>query len=172
MHHLCYQSTIKGVKKQACPVSIGTARLDLDKSCNENGPNLYWNPTPCFLVLITIKCRKLVTMEAQSFINYGASTCFMDKGFVWQYKLALVEKSTLVLVEVIDVRNFSSRLVTHETKPLKMLPLVLTLIRLFSMSFHPQEILSSLDCLSLFYIFHEWIGIWGIFILKHYNTRS
>jgi hypothetical protein len=171
MHHLCYQSTTKRVGKWACPISIGTTRLDLDASCNENGPNLYWNPTPCFLVLITIKCRKLVTMEAQALINYGASTCFMDKGLVWQYKLALVEKSTLVLVEVIDVWNFSLKLVTHKTKPLKMLPLVPTLTRLFSMSFHPQEILSSSDCLGLFYIIHEWISIRGIFISKHHNMR-
>jgi hypothetical protein len=39
------------------------------------------------------------------------------------------------------------------------------------MSFHPQNIMLSLDCLGLFYIIHEWINIQGIFILKHHNTR-
>jgi hypothetical protein len=39
------------------------------------------------------------------------------------------------------------------------------------MSFHLQEVFSSLDCLGLFYIINEWIGIQGIFIFKHHNTR-
>ncbi len=52
-----------------------------------------------------------------------------------------------------------------------MLPVVPTLTMLFSMSFHFKEILSSLDSLVLFYIIHEWIGIHGVFILKHHNTR-
>jgi hypothetical protein len=63
-HHLYYQSTTKGVGKQACPLSIGTTRLDLDASCNENGLSLSSDLTPCFLVPIIIKCNKLVTMEA------------------------------------------------------------------------------------------------------------
>jgi hypothetical protein len=95
----------------------------------------------------------------------------MDKELVRQYKLALVEKNTLVLVEVIDGQNLSSGPVTHETSH-KMLPLVPTPTRSFLMSFHPQEIMSSLDCLGLFYIIHEWINIRGIFILKHHNMRS
>jgi hypothetical protein len=40
-----------------------------------------------------------------------------------------------------------------------MLPLVLTLAKLSSMSFHFQEILSSLDCSGLFYIVHNWISV-------------
>ncbi len=39
------------------------------------------------------------------------------------------------------------------------------------MSFHPQEIMSSLDCLGLFHIIYKWIGIQGVFILKHHNMR-
>jgi hypothetical protein len=42
----------------------------------------------------------------------------MDKELVWQYKLVLMEKNTLMLVEVIDGWSFSSRPITHETKPL------------------------------------------------------
>ncbi len=53
----------------------------------------------------------------------------------------------------------------------QMLPLVPTVARLSSILFHLQEILSSLDCFGLFYIIHEWIGIQGIFTLKHHNTR-
>jgi len=46
-------------------------------------------------------------MEAQTFLDYGAPTCFMDKELVWQYKLVLMEKNTLMLVEVIDGWSFS-----------------------------------------------------------------
>jgi len=42
----------------------------------------------------------------------------MDKQLVQKYKWALVEKNTQVLVEVINGQSFSSRLITHETKPL------------------------------------------------------
>jgi hypothetical protein len=42
----------------------------------------------------------------------------MDKQLVWEYKLVLVEKNTLMLVEVIGGWSLSSRLVAHETKPL------------------------------------------------------
>jgi len=110
-HHLYYQSTIRGVKKWTCLVLIGTARLDHDASCNENGPNLSSVPT-------YLKCNKLVTMQAQTFIDSGALKCFMDKELVWQYKLVLMEKNTLMLVEIVDGWSFSSKLITHETKPL------------------------------------------------------
>jgi hypothetical protein len=64
------------------PISTGTARLDLYASCNENGPSLSLDPTPCFLVPIIVKCNKLVMMEAQTFLDSSASTCFMDKELV------------------------------------------------------------------------------------------
>jgi hypothetical protein len=32
-----------------------------------------------FLVPIIVKCNKLATMEAQTFLDYGTSTWFMDK---------------------------------------------------------------------------------------------
>jgi hypothetical protein len=44
----------------------------------------------------------------------------MDKEPLQQYKLALVEKNTQVLVQSIDGRNLSSKLITHETKPLNV----------------------------------------------------
>ncbi len=59
-----------------------------------------------------------MTMEAQARFDYGASTCFMDKELVWQYKLTLVEKNTPMLFEVIDGQNLLSEPITHETKPL------------------------------------------------------
>jgi hypothetical protein len=146
-------------------------RLNLDASCNENGPILSLDLMPCVLVLIIVKSSKLVTMEAQTFLNSGASTCIMDKELVRQYnKLALVKKSTLMPVEIIDGQNLSSRPITHETKSLHVTigshsgKVVFNVI-LFS------RILSSLDCFGLFYIIHEWIGIWGVFILKHHNTK-
>jgi len=114
-HHLCYQSTTKGVEKQTCPILIKTARLNLDASCNENGPSLFLNPTPR---LIIVKCNKLVTIEAQTFFDSNASTCFMDKELVRQYKLVLMEKNTPVSIEVIDGQSLSLRLIIHKTKPL------------------------------------------------------
>jgi len=69
----------QGVKKWACPILIKITRLDLDASYNENGLNLFSNPTPCLLVLIIIKCSKLVTIKAQTLLNFGASPCFIIK---------------------------------------------------------------------------------------------
>jgi hypothetical protein len=57
-------------------------------------------------------------MEAQALLDFGASTCFINKKLVQQYKLALVKKNTLMPMEVIDGRRFSSRPVTHEAKAL------------------------------------------------------
>jgi hypothetical protein len=81
-HHFYYQSTTRRVGKQACLVSIRTSRLNLDASCNENGPNLSSNPTPCFLVQIIVKCSKLMMMEARALLDFGTSTCYMDKELV------------------------------------------------------------------------------------------
>ncbi len=114
--HFYYQSITKGVKQQECPFSIGIVRLDLDASCDENGPNLSLDPTPCFLVLIIVKCSKLVPKH----FYFSTLTCFMNKELMWLYKLALVEKNTLMLIEVIDGQNLSLRPVTHETKPLSV----------------------------------------------------
>jgi len=43
-----------------------------------------------------------VTIEAQTLIDFGTSTCFMNKELMQQYKLDIVEESTPMLVEVID----------------------------------------------------------------------
>jgi hypothetical protein len=74
----------------------------------------------------------------------------MDKELMRRYKLDLVEKNTPMLVKVIDGWNISLGLITHQNKPLDVM-LVPTPTRLFSMSFHLQKILPSLDCLGLFY---------------------
>ncbi len=57
-------------------------------------------------------------MEAQTFFDFNTSACLMDKDLTWQYKLALVEKNILESIEVINGQSFSSRPITHETKPL------------------------------------------------------
>jgi hypothetical protein len=57
-------------------------------------------------------------MEVWTFIDFGASTCFMDKELVRQYNLVLVKKNIPMSIEVINGQSFSSGLVTHETKPL------------------------------------------------------
>ncbi len=41
-------------------------------------------------------------MEAQTLLDCGASTCFMYKELVQQYKLVLKENNILVQIEVID----------------------------------------------------------------------
>ncbi len=99
-------------------ILVRTTRLDLDASCNENGPNLFLNSTPCLLVPIIAKCNKLMMMEAQTFFDSSALAWFMNKELVQQYKLVLMEKSTPMSIKVIDSHSLSSRLVTHETKPL------------------------------------------------------
>jgi hypothetical protein len=45
---------------------------------------------------------------------------FYGKELVQQYKLVLMEKNTPMLIKVIDGQNFSSKPVTHETKPLNV----------------------------------------------------
>jgi hypothetical protein len=57
-------------------------------------------------------------MEAQTFFDSSALAWFMNKELVQQYKLVLMEKSTPMSIKVIDSHSLSSRLVTHETKPL------------------------------------------------------
>jgi hypothetical protein len=47
----------------------------------------------------------------------------------------MVKKTMLVVVEFIDRKNLSSRPMMHETK-------ALTILQLFSISFHPQQTLS------------------------------
>jgi hypothetical protein len=41
-------------------------------------------------------------METQALLDFSALACFMDKEVVQQYKLVIMEKNTLVSVEVID----------------------------------------------------------------------
>ncbi len=57
-------------------------------------------------------------MEAQTSIDFGASTYFIEQKLVQQYKLALEKKNTWVLIEIIDSWKFSSRSITHETNAL------------------------------------------------------
>jgi hypothetical protein len=59
-------------------------------------------------------------MEAQTFLDFGTSICSIDKKLVQQYKLALMEKNTLISIEAIDGWSFSSKLITHETKALNI----------------------------------------------------
>jgi hypothetical protein len=92
--------------------------LYLDASCNENGPSQSLDLAPCFLVPIIVKCNKFVTMEARTLFDYGTLECFIDKELVRQFKLAQVENKTLMLVEVINSQNLSSRLIKHESKTL------------------------------------------------------
>jgi len=86
----------------------------------KNSPNLFSNPTPCFLLPIMIKCNKSTTMKTKTLLDFGAFTCFIDKELVWQLKLPLVKKITSMAVEVIDGQNLFSSLMMHETKELEI----------------------------------------------------
>jgi hypothetical protein len=81
-----------------------------------------------------------------------------------------MEKNTLMPLGVIDGQSLSSGPITHESKSLDVTIGSHTIKVVFNV-IHFQKILSSLDCLTSFYIIHEWINIQGIFILKHHNTR-
>jgi hypothetical protein len=92
-------------------------KLDFNASCVQNGPTLSSKPTPCFLLPIMIKGGKSTIVQTQS-LNSRPSTCFIDKELVRQHNLALVEKMTPVVVEMINCQNFSLGPITHETKAL------------------------------------------------------
>ncbi len=82
-------------------------RLDFDALCDRNYFNLSFDPTPCFLMSITIKCNKSMTTEIEALLDFDAFTCFIDKDFVQQLKLPLVKKTMLVAMEVINGQNLS-----------------------------------------------------------------
>jgi hypothetical protein len=75
---------------------------------------------------------------------------------VQQRNLALVEKVTPVAIEVINGWNFSLRPIMHETKAL-MVTLGHTVAKVFSMSSHLQQTLSSLNHHGSFFIILKWI---------------
>jgi hypothetical protein len=52
-------------------------------------------------------------VQTQTLLDSRASACFINKELVWQHNLALVEKVTLVVVEVINGRNLSLKLDKH-----------------------------------------------------------
>jgi hypothetical protein len=70
------------------------------------------------LLPIMIKGGKSTTMRTQTVLDSRASSCFIDKELVWHHNVALVEKATLVAIEMIDDRNLFSRHVMYETKVL------------------------------------------------------
>jgi hypothetical protein len=72
-------------------------KLDINASCDKNGPSLFLDSTPCFLILIIIKCNKLMVMETQ-------------------HKLVIVNNNTTIYVEIIDNQNMSLKPITNETK--------------------------------------------------------
>jgi hypothetical protein len=67
-------------------------KLNRNALSNEIGSNISLDPTPCFFIPIIVKCNIVVTMEAQTLVDFSASTCFIYKELMRQYKLVLVEK--------------------------------------------------------------------------------
>jgi len=58
-------------------------------------------------------------IKIQTLLDSNAFMCFVDKELVQQHKLTLLKKITSIGVEVSDNQNFSSRVVTHESKALE-----------------------------------------------------
>jgi hypothetical protein len=58
------------------------------------------------------------SIQVHTLLDFGASTCFMDKDFVDHHKLPLVTKKHPILVEVIGRRPLVSWNITHKTTPL------------------------------------------------------
>ncbi len=75
---------------------------NLDASCDQNGLNLFSNPTLCFVLSIKTKCNKSTIMKIKTFFDYGASTWFIEKELVPQLKLPLVKNTMLMVMEVIN----------------------------------------------------------------------
>jgi hypothetical protein len=81
-----------------------------------------------------------------------------------------VKNNTLVLVEIIDGRNLSLGPVTHETKPLNVTISSHTSKVIFNVISSPKNLVI-IGLFWLVQLIHKWIGIQGVFILKHHNMR-
>jgi hypothetical protein len=81
-----------------------------------------------------------------------------------------VEKNTPMLIEVIDGRSFSSKLMTHKTKALDVTIGFHTNKVVFNVISFPRNFVI-IGLSWLVYIIHDWIGIGGVFILKHHNMK-
>ncbi len=67
-------------------------KLDSDASYVQNGPSLLLDPTPCFLLQITIKYSRSMMMEIRTLFDSSAFVCFIDKELMRQHKMILVKK--------------------------------------------------------------------------------
>jgi hypothetical protein len=81
------------------------------------GPILTFEDSPYFIVPLIVKMDSS-SIKVHALLDSGTSTCFMDKDFLDRYKLSLVIKKHLILVEIIDERPLVPRDVTHETTPI------------------------------------------------------
>jgi hypothetical protein len=43
------------------------------------------NPTHCFLLLMTIKCEKSMTLKSQTLLYFDVFLCFINKELVWKH---------------------------------------------------------------------------------------
>jgi hypothetical protein len=58
--------------------------------------------------------------QVSALVDSGTTSSFIDQTFVAQHNIAVVKKSALVSVEVIDGRTITSGAITHETAPLEL----------------------------------------------------
>jgi hypothetical protein len=128
LSHFHSHATSSRFEKWRCPISIGIVRLDLGTSCVQNNPSL--DPTPCFLLPITIKYNRSMTMETKTLFDCNASVCFIDKELVQWHKMIIMKKNTSIVVKVIDGRSLSSRLVMSQPYFEGSVRMKLTLLRL------------------------------------------
>jgi hypothetical protein len=120
--NICYNfyhyQRAKKERKQGRLISITIMRLNLDTSCVQNGPTLSLKLAPYFLLPIIINSGKSMIVRTQALLDSKTSACFSDKKLVWQHNLASVEKTTQVVVKVIDGQNLFSKPIVHEPKTL------------------------------------------------------
>jgi hypothetical protein len=58
--------------------------------------------------------------QVSALVDSGATSFFIDQTLIAQHNIHVVNKSTPVLVEVIDGRTIASGAITHETTPLEI----------------------------------------------------
>jgi len=121
------------------------------------------NPTLYFLLLITIKCEKSMTMKSQTLFNFGASLCFINTELVCKHWW---RRQTKVLVNTIG--SHFSKIVFNVISSLTNLIIIgLSLFTLYNpwvdwhtMFFHFEPLNDeTLECKAPFFN-HFWCRPW------------
>ena len=105
------------IRKQQRLATIETVQLA--NVAQSTGPILFFEPSSCFTIPFIVKYESC-SIKISTLLDFGASTCFIDKDFIKCHELSLVPKKCPIFVEVIDGRSFASGDVIHKTYPLNI----------------------------------------------------